>query len=77
MLVHKGEIKKAEKSIEKKTGIACNITGCGWKDDPELPGFVEVIFEMCDKLTGKLVGYVTMQIVEFDHRRSFVSMVEA
>ncbi len=77
MLIFKSEIKKAEKSIEKKTGVVCEVTGLGYKEDSEIPGFAEACFEMCNKMTGRFVGYVTMQIVMFDHRKSFVSAVEA
>ena len=80
MTIMKSEKAKAYKAIKQQTGIECDITGIGWKEgdqnDEILKDFVEVKFEMCDK-HGRFVGYVIMQIVKFDRRRSWVSAVEA
>lgn len=75
MTIYKSEIKKAEKAIEKTTGVKCDVTGAGWKE--EGPDFTEVKFEMCNKQTGRFVGTVIMQLVMFDRRRSWVSNVIA
>lgn len=81
MTIMKSEKSKACKAIEKATGIKCDITGAGWNDgdanDEIMRNFVEVKFEMCDSKTGRFVGYVIMQIVKFDRRRSWVSGVQA
>lgn len=81
MTIMKSEKAKAYKAIEKATGIKCDITGAGWKDgdanDEIMKNFTEVKFEMCDSKTGRFVGYVIMQIVKFDRRRSWVSAVQA
>lgn len=81
MMIYKSEKTKVLKAIEKATGIKCDITGMGWNehnDDPLLDGsFVEAKLECCDSKTGRFVGYVILQIVLFDRRRSWVSGVLA
>lgn len=75
MTIYKSEITKAERAIEKVTGIKCDVTGAGWKEEGQ--DFTEVKFEMSNKATGNYVGQVTMQLVMFDRRRSWVSGVIA
>ena len=68
----KSELKKAAKAFDKETGHTSFVGGygCRWEED-----FTEVRCEMDDKETGKYLGEVTMTLVMFDRRRSWVSNV--
>lgn len=68
----KSEMKKAVKAFNKETGKDSFVGGYGCRWDEM---FTEVRLEMDDRETGKYLGEVTMTLVMFDRRKSWVSLV--
>lgn len=74
MEILKSECRKAARAMEKATGRKAYVSGGSWKDGDQ--DFVDVMLEICDVETGRLLGHVGMVCVMFDRRRSWVNLVE-